>query len=90
MSAKRDNASLVGLGVAACAVCCAGPILAVLTAIGLGTAAGFALFGTIAILIGATVMAFFVIRRRRRVQACSSNESSVPVSVGLTTTRSRP
>ena len=58
-----------------------------LAAIGLGTAAGFALFGTIAILIGAAVMAFVVIRRRRRAQACSSNESSVPVSVGLTTTR---
>ena len=46
MSAKKkENAAIVGVGVAACAVCCAGPILAVLAAIGLGTAAGFALFG---------------------------------------------
>lgn len=42
---KKENAAIVGVGVAACAVCCAGPILAVLAAIGLGTAAGFALFG---------------------------------------------
>ena len=40
VSAKKENATIVGVGVAACAVCCAGPILGVLAAIGLGTAAG--------------------------------------------------
>ena len=44
MSAKKENTAIMGVGVAACAVCCAGPILGVLAAIGLGTAAGFALF----------------------------------------------
>ena len=39
---QRDGAAIVGVGAAACAVCCAGPILAFLAAIGLGTAAGFA------------------------------------------------
>lgn len=53
MSAKRENATIIGVAVAACAVCCAGPILGVLAAIGLGTAAVFALFGTIAVVIGA-------------------------------------
>ena len=43
MSAKKENATIIGVGVAACAVCCAGPILG--ARIGLGTAAGFALFG---------------------------------------------
>jgi len=88
MSAKKDSATVVGLGVAACAACCAGPILAVLAAIGLGTVAGFVLFGTIAIVIGAAIAAFVVILRRRRAQACSSSESSGPVPVELTTTRS--
>jgi purine-cytosine permease-like protein len=88
MSATKHDASIIGLGVAACAACCAGPILAVLAAVGLGTVAGFALFGTITIVIGATIAAFFVIRRRRRAQACSSSESSGPVPVELTTTRS--
>src|SRR5215210_1997084 len=88
MSAKKDSATVVGLGVAACAACCAGPILAVLAAIGLGTVAGFVLFGTIAIVIGAAIAAFVVILRRRREQACSSSESSGPVPVELTTTRS--
>ena len=81
MSAKKENAAIVGVGVAACAVCCAGPILGVLAAIGLGTAAGFALFGTIAIVVGVAIMAFVVIRRRRRAQACASSEPSDPVPV---------
>ena len=90
MSAKKENGAILGVGVAACAACCAGPILGVLAAIGLGTAAGFALFGTIAIVVGAAIMAFVVIRRRRRAQACSSSDSSVPVPVELTNMGSRP
>ena len=89
MSAKKQNASILGLGLAACAACCAGPILAVLAAIGLGTAAGFALFGTTAIIVGAAIMAFVVIRHQRRAQSCSSRES-VPVPVELTDMRARP
>jgi hypothetical protein len=64
-----------GVGVAACVVCCAGPILCVLAAIGLGTAAGFALFGTVAIVIGAVLIAFVGVRRRRRAAACAVTET---------------
>ena len=84
MSARKENASIIGVGVAACAVCCAGPILGVLAAIGIGTVAGFALFGTFAIVVGVATMAMVVIRRRRRAQACSSSDSPGPVSVELT------
>ena len=90
MSETKENAAIVGVGVAACAVCCAGPILGVLAAIGLGTAAGFALFGVAAILIGVALLTFVVIRRRRRTQACVSSESIDPVPVELTTTHSQP
>lgn len=90
MSAKKkDNAAIVGLGIAACAVCCAGPILAVLAAIGLGTAAGFALFGTVAIVIGAALVAFVLVRRRRRAATCAVTETPEPVPVELTEMRSR-
>lgn len=90
MSAKRkENAAIVGVGVAACAVCCAGPILAVLAAIGLGTAAGFALFGTVAVVIGAVLIAFVVVRRRRRATACTITETPETVPVELTDMRSR-
>jgi hypothetical protein len=82
MRPKKENAAVVGVGVAACAACCAGPILGVLAAIGLGTAAGSALFGTVAIVVAVAITAFVVIRRRRR-------ESAVPVPVEFTNLRSR-
>jgi mercuric ion transport protein len=89
MSAKRENAAIFGVGVAACAVCCAGPILGVLAAIGLGTAAGFALFCTIAVLIGAAVVAFVGVRRRRSAADCMPADASAPVTVELTEMRTR-
>jgi Na+/melibiose symporter-like transporter len=88
MSANRENATLIGFGAAACAVCCAGPILGVLAAIGLGTAVGFALFGTVAIVVGAMLVAFLVIRRRRRAVGCDSGAVAEPERVELTETRS--
>lgn len=88
MSAKNENAAVIGVGVAACAVCCVGPILGVLAAIGVGTAAGFALFGTIAILIGAAAIAL-VVARRQPAATCSPVEESAPVAVALTGTRTR-
>ncbi len=87
MSAKEENATIIGVGVAACAVCCAGPILAVLAAIGLGTAAGFALFGSLSLLVGAVVLV--LARRRRRAVTCASTDSREPVPVELTDARAR-
>jgi cytochrome c biogenesis protein CcdA len=84
VSTKRENAAIIGVGVGACAVCCAGPILAALAAIGLGTAAGLALFGTIAVLLGAALVAFVLVRRRRRTASCSSAVAQEPVPVALT------
>lgn len=89
MSAKKENAAIVGVGVAACAVCCAGPILGVPTAIGLGTAAGAAFFGAIALVLGAGAVAYVVARRRRRVVTCALPDAG-SVSVELTRTRTNP
>ena len=66
MNEKKANVPMISVGVAACAVCCAGPIIGVLAAIGIGTAAGYALFGAAALAIGAAVAAFVVLRRRAR------------------------
>jgi hypothetical protein len=90
MSRKKENTAIVGVGVAACAVCCAGPILGVLAAIGLGTAAGFALFGSLAILVGAAAVAFVVVRHRRRADMCAPTETPHPVPVELTDARASP
>lgn len=86
---KRDNAALVGVGVAACAVCCAGPILGVLASIGAVTVAGFALIGAMAVVVGAMLVAFVVVRRRRRAVVCTVSELPTAVAVELASTRSR-
>ncbi len=89
MSAKRENVAIIGVGVAACGVCCAGPLLGALAALGLGTAAGFALFGALAIVIGAALTAFVLVRRRRIAAACTPTDASGPMPVELTDMRAR-
>jgi mercuric ion transport protein len=89
MSRRNGNTAIAGVGVAACAVCCVGPILGVLAAIGLGTAAGLALFGTVAIVVGAAAAAFVVIRRRRRANGCTPVGTPPAVPVELTDARAR-
>ena len=88
MSGRKDGAALVGIGAAACAVCCAGPILGFLAAIGLGTAAGFAVFGVSALVVGAAIASFVIVRRRRRAASCApvAVEAS-PVELSVRTPR---
>ena len=80
MSIKKETVTIVGVGAAACVACCAGPIIGFLAAIGIGTAAGFALFGTISLVIGAVAVAF-VVRRRRRAATCSTTPTTVAVEM---------
>lgn len=80
---KQANTAVVGVGVAACAACCAGPILGVLAALGLSTAAGVALFGTVALLIGAVAVGFVLVRRRKSAR-CTRTLQSTSVAVTLT------
>lgn len=65
-TAKLDGAAVLGVGAAACAACCTGPILGLLAAIGIGTAAGFALFGLAGVIVAAIVGAVLYRRRRNR------------------------
>lgn len=88
-SQTKENAAIVGVGVAACAVCCAGTILGVVAAIGLGTAAGFALFGAVAVAVGAVSIAFVLVRRRRVAADCAAAETTATVPVELSNIRSR-
>ena len=80
MSSKKQDVALIGTGAAACAVCCAGPILGFLAAIGLGTALGVALFGSIALVVGATAT-LLVVRSRRRTRPTCDSPSEQPVEL---------
>jgi glycerol-3-phosphate acyltransferase PlsY len=62
---KRDGTAAVGVGVAACVACCAGPILGFLGAIGLGTLAGVFLFGVAGLAVAAIGIVVLVLRRQR-------------------------
>ena len=84
MSGGKENAALIGAGAAACAVCCAGPIVGLLAALGLGAVAGAFLFGGVGLLAVAVVGTVLVARRRRRQAACTSRPDSQPVALGAT------
>ena len=62
-------------------------IIGFLTAIGIGTAAGFALFGTISLIVGALAVAFMVRRRRRRAITCGTTAAAVAVNMPTVRTR---
>lgn len=79
----RDGRLAVSVGVAACAACCAGPILGVLAAIGLTTALGAALFGVGALVLGAVAVTAVLIRRRRRTAARSTAVATMAVPVTI-------
>jgi len=81
MSTRKENATIIGVGAAACVACCAGPIIGFLAAIGIGTAAGFALFGTISLVVGALAVAVVVRRRRRRQATCGTRPVAVAVEM---------
>jgi hypothetical protein len=76
----NEGLGVLGVGAAACAACCAGPILGFLAAIGIGTVAGVALFGLAGLVVAAVAIPLFVRRRRRTGSTCTSAES-VPVEL---------
>lgn len=78
---KRSAAGIVGFGAAACAACCAGPVVAFLAAAGLLTVGSVAMFGVAGLLV--TIPAAVWFRRSRSNQtACATAEV---VSVELST-----
>jgi len=89
--ALRDR-HLVGAGAAACAVCCAAPVVGFLGLAGAGaaaTVATFAFAGTVfALVVGIAALAGVLARRRSTRQAviassCEPGEAG-PVSIDLT------
>lgn len=72
--------SVLGVGAAACATCCAPPLIAFLAAAGIGTLLSVALFGAfgLAVLIVAVVAHL----RRQRARGHDDHGEAVPVALG--------
>jgi hypothetical protein len=79
VSGKKDSAAILGVGAAACAVCCAGPILGFLAATGIGAAAGLALFGLIGLAIAAGIGVVVSRRRQPRRTTCTPTPETVTI-----------
>lgn len=73
---KARHFKLAGVGVVACAACCAGPILGLLTAAGLATLGGFMMFGAVALVVEAVIAALILAARARKLPAVD-----VPVEI---------
>ena len=77
--ATRQGFGVLGVGAAACAACCAPPVIAFLAAAGVGTLIGVAMFGA----LGLTVLAVAVVAYLRRQRAPHHAEPAGPVPVSL-------
>ena len=92
MSELKDR-HLVGAGVAACAVCCAPPLLAFLGIAGVAaTVATFVFVGAVfGIVVGAAALiAVWHRRRQARRDACATDVGPVDIELSRTPERSDP
>jgi hypothetical protein len=76
---NRKPFGILGIGAAACAACCAGPILGFVAATGVLTATGLALFGAVGLLIAIPGIAL-IARRRARPPTCTPEGEPVTVA----------
>ncbi|MGH9249851.1 MAG: hypothetical protein ACRD0W_10095 [Acidimicrobiales bacterium] len=84
MNGNGTDGLVVGIGVAACAACCAGPVLGFLAATGMFTVAGVAAIGAVGLLVLVPAALWWIrrsVRRRRRRRPCAAPEEPVPVEV---------
>ena len=84
----KAGLGLVGAGAAACAVCCAGPILGFLAATGIASVLGAVVFGVVGLVVVLVVAAVLWQRRRRR-QRCEPTGPSESTPVAAPQLRTR-
>jgi hypothetical protein len=78
VNSRKERAAVVGVGVAGCAACCAGPVLGYLAALGAGTLLAVSVLGVLG-LVAAGVGVTWFLRSRRRRAACSPGPFEVDV-----------
>jgi hypothetical protein len=77
----KQGAGLLGVGAAACAACCAGPIFGVLAAAGLLTAAAYITAGLVGLAV-AVPFGVWAYRRRKNRTACAAETEPAHVEIG--------
>lgn len=75
----KTSLGVLGAGAAACAACCAGPILGFLAATGIASVLGAVVFGAVGLLVVLAVAAVVYLRRRREAQRCAPVTGAVPL-----------
>jgi hypothetical protein len=92
MATPNPKASLgvLGAGAAACAACCAGPIVGFLAATGIASVLGAVIFGLVGLVVVPGVAAVLYQRRRRKVQQCAPSPGPVSIDAPRLKARRRP
>ncbi len=75
----RASLGVFGAGAAACAACCAGPIVGFVAATGTALVLGTVVFGAVGLLIVLAVAAVVYQRRRCKAQRCAPISGAVPL-----------
>jgi hypothetical protein len=78
---RRRLTPVLALGAAACAACCAGPILAFLGGLALAGLASTFVIGVAGLVVAGLALAAFVIVRQRRADAACPTARAAPVPV---------
>lgn len=81
-STSKQGAGILGAGAAACAACCAPPIIGFLAAASISTLIGVALFGLVGLAV-LVIAAAAYLRRRRANDPCVAEPEADPVTVTL-------
>ena len=83
----KASLGVVGVGAAACAACCAGPILGFVAATGIASVLGAVVFGVLGLAVVLTVAAMLYQRRRRKARQCAPTAGAVPLDAPQLKTR---
>ena len=84
---RRNGPSILGVGVAACLACCAGPLLAFLSGLGLAGLASTLMLGAAGLAITAiAIVAILVVRRQRTNCAVPADDPGAVQAPTRTTT----
>jgi hypothetical protein len=75
----KAGLGVVGVGAAACAACCAGPILGFLAATGIASVLGAVVFGVVGLVVVLAVAAVLYQQRRRKARQCAPATGAVPL-----------